>query len=73
MKIKLKAKTNGGGKLSYKLKSCPKKMKSYIKISKKGVVTLKKKAKKGIYKIKITAKAKGVYRKGAKMVSIRVK
>ena len=71
MKIKLKAKTNGGGKLSYKLKSCPKKMKSYIKISKKGVVTLKKKAKKGIYKIKITAK--GVYRKGAKMVSIRVK
>ena len=48
-------------------------MKKYIKVSKKGVVTLKKKAKKGSYKITITAAAKGNYKKATKTITIKVK
>lgn len=73
VKIKLKAKSDGKGKLTYKVYKYPKKMKKYIKVSKKGTVTLKKNAKKGTYKIKITAAAKGDYIKTIKVVSIKVK
>ena len=72
-KIKLKAKTDGKGKLTYKVTKYPKGMKKYIKVSKKGVVTLKKKAKKGSYKITITAAAKGNYKKATKTITIKVK
>ena len=73
VKINLKAKASGKGKLTYKVKSTPKGMKKFITVSKKGVVTLKKKAKKGTYKITITAAAKGSYKKTTKVVSIKVK
>ncbi len=73
VKVKLKAKTDGKGKLTYKVIKYPKKMKKYIKVSKKGIITIRKNAKKGTYKIKITAAAKGDYRKTTKTVKIRVK
>lgn len=73
VKIKLKAKTNGKGKLTYKVKKYPKKMKKFIKVSKKGVVTFKKKAKKGTYKIAITAAANNNYNKAVKIITIKVK
>lgn len=72
-KFKLKAKTDGKGKLTYKVTSTPKKMKKFIKVSKKGVVTLKKKAKKGKYKITITAAANGSYKMTTKVITIKVK
>lgn len=71
--IKLKAKTDGKGKLTYKVTGYPKKMKKFIKVSKKGVVTLKKKAKKGTYKVTITAAAIGNFKKTTKVVAIKVK
>lgn len=71
--IDLKAKTTGNGKLSYKVTSYPKKMKKFISVSKKGKVTLKKKAKKGTYKVRITASATSAYNKATKTVSIKVK
>lgn len=64
----------GAGTVSYKVTKCPKKAKRYIKVNKKGVVTFRKGAKKGIYKIKITAKAiPGMYGKVTKTVTFRVK
>lgn len=71
-KIKLKAKTNGRGKLSYKVISYPKKMKKYISVSKTGVVTLKKGIKKGSYKIQITASQTSKYKKASTSVKIRL-
>ena len=59
--------------ITYKVKKYPKGMKKYISISKKGVVTFKKKAKRGTYKIEITAAAKGNYKKTTKIVTIKVK
>jgi len=73
VKVKLNAKTDGNGKLTYKVTKYPKKMNKFIKVSKKGVVTFKKNAKKGTYKITITADAKGEYQKTTKVVSIKVK
>lgn len=49
----IKATASGKGKLTYKVSSYPSKAKSFISVSKTGKVTLKKKAKKGTYKIKI--------------------
>lgn len=64
----------GAGTVSYKVTKCPKKAKRYIKVNKRGVVTFRKGAKKGIYKIKITAKAiPGMYGKVTKTVTFRVK
>lgn len=60
-------------KVSYKLKSCPKKGKKYIKISKKGKVTFKKKAPRGVYKIKVSVKKTASTRAVSKIVKIRVK
>ena len=45
----------------------------YVKVSKKGKVTISKKAKKGTYKIKVTVAAKGNYGKCVKYIKIRVK
>lgn len=67
------------GKITYKLikKGTDKKIWKYLKISKKGVITLKrwKKAKKGTYKIKITVTAAGnkSYKKGSKTVTAKIK
>lgn len=69
----LKAKSLGKAKLTYKVVKYPKKAKKYISVNKIGKVTLKKKAKKGIYKISITAKQTSQYKKGTKTVTIKVK
>ncbi|MCH5264636.1 MAG: hypothetical protein J1F02_01965 [Lachnospiraceae bacterium] len=45
----------------------------YIRVSKKGVVTMKKGAKKGTYKVTVTAKASTNYKKAKKVVTIIVK
>lgn len=73
VKVNLKAKADGNGKITYKITKYPKGMKKYIKVNKKGVVTFKKKAKKGTYKIRITAAASGKYKRTTKVISIKVK
>lgn len=45
----------------------------YISVSKKGVVTMKKGAKKGTYKVSVTAKASANYKSAKKTVTIIVK
>ncbi|MCH5252032.1 MAG: hypothetical protein J1F22_03560, partial [Lachnospiraceae bacterium] len=45
----------------------------YIRVSKKGVVTMKKGAKKGTYKVRVTAKASANYKSVKKVVTITVK
>jgi len=70
--VKLQAKTNAG-KLTYKVKKYPAKMKKYIKVSSKGVVTFKKGAKKGKYVIEITAAETDKVKKAVKNVTITVK
>ena len=68
IKLKLKVKTNGKGKLVFKRKS------KKIKVSKKGVVTLKKGLRKGTYKVKVMAKATKNYTKTKwKVIKIKVK
>ena len=71
--IKLKARTNSNGKLTYKVTKYPKKAKKYIRVSKKGVVTLRKGAVKGKYKITITATPTDTYEMVSKIVTITVK
>ncbi len=67
------------GKVTYKLikKGTNKKIWKYLKISKKGAITIKKwkKAKKGTYKIKVTVTAAGnkAYKKGSKTVTVKVR
>ncbi len=85
-KLKKKAQTvkpltvkNAKGKVTYKLikKGTSAKIRKYLKISKKGVITVKKwkKAKKGTYSIKITITAAGNknYKKGSKTATIKIK
>ena len=62
-----KTKSKNKGKVTYKSSS------KYVKVSKKGKVTISKKAKKGTYKIKVTVAAKGNYGKCVKYIKIRVK
>ena len=69
----LNAKTTGKGKLSYEVTSYPSGMKKYISVNSKGKVTFKKKAKKGIYEVKVTAAATKKYLKATKKVSIKIK
>lgn len=65
---KFKIKISGGsGKVAYKY---PKK---HISISKKGIVTLRKRMPKGIYKIKVTVLPKKNYKKTTKTIKISVK
>lgn len=60
-------------KLKYKVIKYPKGAKKFITVSKTGKVTLKKKAKKGTYAIKITAIANKTYAESKKIVKIKVK
>lgn len=73
IKIKLNAKTTGDGKFIYKISKYPKNGKKCISVSKKGIVTLKKGAKKGTYKVKITASATSKCMAATKTISIKVK
>ena len=66
------------GKVTYKLKSAKKSGKSYkkyFKVSKKGKITVKKKLKKGTYKLKIKVKAAGnsAYLAKTKTVTVKIK
>lgn len=69
----LKARAMGKAKLTYRVVKYPKKAKKYISVSKSGKVTLKKKIKKGVYKILITADRTEKYQKATKYVSIKIK
>ena len=51
----------------------PKKEKKCMTVTKSGKVTLKKKAKKGTYKIRITAAKTSKYQKAVKYVTVKVK
>lgn len=68
--LKLKAKSSGKGKISYKIL---KGKKNDITVSKNGTVTLKKGCKKGTYKILISANRKGVYKKAKKVITLKVR
>lgn len=74
---KINAVVNNGkkhGKVTYKVVKYPKGAKNHVKVSKKGTITVKKNAKKGTYKIRITAAAvKGKYLKTTKTITIKIK
>ena len=72
-KLFLKARTTSDGKLQYKITKYPKGAKKYISVNKKGMVTMKKGAKKGNYVVTITSPETKVYTKLSKNVTIRVK
>ncbi len=72
-KISLRARTTSDGKLQYKITKYPKGAKKYISVNKKGMVTMKKGAKKGNYVVTITSPETQVYTKMSKNVTIRVK
>lgn len=61
------------GKITYTVTKYPRSGKKYIKVSKKGKVTLKKNAKKGKYVITVTAAETSLYKKATKKVTIKVK
>lgn len=69
----IKASASGKGKITYKVTSYPSKAKSFISVSKTGKVTLKKKAKKGTYKVKVSAASNSNYKSTAKTITIKVK
>ncbi|MCR4690685.1 MAG: hypothetical protein K5739_05030 [Lachnospiraceae bacterium] len=71
-KIKLKITTNSKGKITYSTAPTAKKLRKYIKV-KKGVVTIKKKAPKGTYKIKVTVAADAGMKAASTTVKIKVK
>ncbi|MBO5371837.1 MAG: leucine-rich repeat protein [Lachnospiraceae bacterium] len=61
------------GKITYSVTKYPKSGKKYIKVSKAGKVTLKKKAKKGTYVITVTAAKTSKYNKATRKVTIKIK
>ena len=68
VKIKLKVKSTGKTKIKYK------RISKKLKVSKKGVVKIKKGTKKGTYKIKVKAKANKNYKATKwKKIKIRIK
>lgn len=69
-KIKLNVKTDGAKK-TYKVKG--KKAKRWIKVNKKGVVTLRRGIKKGVYKIRVKIKGTSNFKKGTRTIRIVVK
>ena len=69
-KIKLKVKSDGKVK-DFKVKG--KKAKKWVKVSKKGVVTLMKGIKKGTYKIRVKIKGTDNFKKGTRTIKIVVK
>lgn len=60
-------------KLKYKIAGTPKKGAKYISVNSKGKVTIKKKAPKGTYRIKVTAAGNSLYKGASKTVKITVK
>ena len=74
--LKLGVKVNKGkahGIVTYKVTKYPKGAKKCVTVNKKGVVTIKKRAKKGTYKIKVTANANAIMKKATKTVTIKIK
>lgn len=71
-KATFKISAKARGKISYKITKGSKK---YISVTSKGLVTMKKGCKKGIYKITVTASATsdGQYQRTNKIITIRVK
>ena len=67
--IGAKAKTS----VSYKVVKTPSKASKYISVSKSGKVTMKKKAPKGTYEIRVTAKSNGTYNTATKIIKVVVK
>lgn len=75
-KFRIKPTVNNGeahGIVSYKVVKYPKGGKKYITVDKKGNVTLKKKAKKGTYKIQITVGEIRDMNSATKTITIKVK
>ena len=70
IKITVKKAKSFKGKVSYKVVKGSSK---YISVSKKGYVTLKKGAKKGTYKVKVTVSGYGKYNPMSKTITIKVK
>lgn len=73
IKISVKKAKAFKGKVEYKVVKYPKNAKKYISVSKKGVVTLKKGAKKGTYKVKVSVAGYKKYNPMTKTVTIKVK
>ena len=74
--LKLGVKVNKGkahGIVTYKVTKYPKGAKKCVTVNKKGVVTIKKRTKKGTYKIKVTANANAIMKKATKTVTIKIK
>ena len=74
--LKLGVKVNKGkahGVITYKVTKYPKGAKKCVTVNKKGVVTIKKGAKKGAYKIKVTANSNAKMKKATKTVTIKIK
>ena len=64
----------GHGLVSYKVTKYPKGARKYITVNKKGKITIKRNAKKGTYKIKITANSvSNRLKKASKTITIKVK
>lgn len=64
----------GHGLVSYKVTKYPKGAKKYVTVNKKGKITIKQNAKKGTYKIKITANSvSNRLKKASKTITIKVK
>lgn len=73
IKISVKKAKSFKGKVTYKVVKYPKNAKKYISVSKKGVVTLKKGAKKGTYKVKVYVAGYKKYSPKTKTITIKVK
>lgn len=71
--VKLTVTTNSNGKVSYSAASNSKKLKKYVSVNKKGVITFKKNAPKGTYKIKVTVAAKDDFKSASKTIKIKIK
>ena len=71
--IKLNVTTNSKGKVSYKVACKSAKLKKCVKVSKKGVITIKKKAPKGSFKVTVTVAANGTMKSISKTITIKVK
>lgn len=73
IKISVKKAKAFKGKVTYKVVKYPKNAKKYISVSKKGVVTLQKGAKKGTYKVKVYVAGYKKYNPKTKTITIKVK